>query len=295
MTKYILSCCSTADLTKEHLEARDIKYVCFHYTMDGTTYPDDLGVSMPFVDFYQSLETGSDSITSQVNTLEFEEFFTPYLEEGYDIIHLTLSSGISGAYNSAQVAQAELQEKFPDRKIYIIDSLAASGGYGLLMDKAADLRDAGMSVDELKEWIEENKLRLNHWFFSMDLSFFIKGGRISKTAGTIGNMLNICPLMNVDYEGHLIVRQKLRGKKKCMQEALNKILELVDEGKDYTGKVYINHSACYDDARKMADMIEEALPMMLEPVKIEYIGTVIGTHTGPGTVAIFFWGDKRED
>ena len=154
MTDYILSCCSTVDLTKEHLDSRDIKYACFHYELDGKQYLDDLGQSMPLSDFYKAMADGAMTKTSQINAEEYEAYFRPFLEQGRDVIHLTLSSGISGTINSANIARDELLEEFPDRKIYIIDSLAASSGYGLLMDKLADLRDDGMDIDELAAWAE---------------------------------------------------------------------------------------------------------------------------------------------
>ena len=199
MGDYILSCCSTADLTQEHFESRDIHYICFHFELDGKQYLDDLGKSIAFHEFYQAMANGADTRTSQINADEFIQYFTPFLKEGKDILHLTLSSGISGVYNSAMIAKEELEEKYPDRKIYIVDSLAASSGYGLLMDKLADLRDEGMDIDSLHTWAEENKLKLHHWFFSSDLTFFVKGGRISKTAGFVGSVMDICPLLNVDY------------------------------------------------------------------------------------------------
>ena len=149
MGDYILSCCSTADLTQEHFESRDIHYICFHFELDGKQYLDDLGKSIAFHDFYQAMANGADTRTSQINADEFIQYFTPFLKEGKDILHLTLSSGISGVYNSAMIAKEELAEKYPDRKIYIVDSLAASSGYGLLMDKLADLRDEGMDIDSL--------------------------------------------------------------------------------------------------------------------------------------------------
>lgn len=295
MSDFVISCCSTADLTKEHFEAIDVKYICFHYEMDGVSYLDDLGQSMPFDEFYKRMENGADTRTSQINADEFMEYFRPFLEEGKDILHVCLSSGITGVLNSANIAKDMLQEEFPDRKIYIVDSLAASSGYGLLMDALAGLRDEGKSIDELYEWVEEHKLNLHHWFFTSDLTFFIKGGRVSKTAGAIGQVLNICPLLNVDCNGKLIPRYKLRGKKKAFLATVNKMKELADDGLDYAGKCYICHSACLEDARQVAAMIEEHFPKLKGKVEINNIGTTIGSHTGPGTVAVFFWGKKRVD
>ena len=293
--EYILSCCSTADLAEKHFNERNIHYICFHFELDGKQYDDDLGKSIAFSDFYQAMANGADTRTYQINQAEFEEYFEPFLKEGKDILHLCLSSGITGVLNSARMAKEELEEKYSDRKIYVVDSLAASSGYGLLMDRLADLRDSGMGIEELYRWTEENKLKLNHWFFSSDLTFFVKGGRISKTSGFVGSMLNICPLMNVDYQGRLIPRYKIRTKKKVIRAIVDKMEELAENRLDYSGKCYISQSNCYEDARAVADLVEERFPKLNGKVLINDIGTTIGSHTGPGTVALFFWGDERKD
>ena len=154
MENFVLSCCSTADLSLEHFQNRNIHYICFHYELNGTVYPDDLGQSMPFDVFYEAMTKGAETKTFQVNVAEFEAYFESFLKEGKDILHLCLSSGITGVMNSANIAKDILAEKYPERKIYIVDSLSASSGYGLLMDKLADLRDAGMGIDELRQWVE---------------------------------------------------------------------------------------------------------------------------------------------
>ena len=241
------------------------------------------------------MQEGASTRTSQINVEEFREYFEPFLKAGKDILHVTLSSGISGVFNSAKLAADELMEQYPDRKIYVVDSLGASSGYGLIMDKMADLRDEGKTLEEAHQWLEENKLKLHHWFFSTDLTFYIRGGRISKTAGTVGMVLNICPLLNMDNEGRLIPRQKIRTKKKVIQEITEKMKEHAQNGTDYSGKCYISQSACYEDAKKVADLVEEAFPKLSGKVVINNIGTTIGSHTGPGTVALFFWGDARKD
>lgn len=295
MAEYVLSCCSTADLSKEHFDKRQIKYVCFHYEMDGVQYPDDLGQTMNFPDFYKAMENGADTKTSQVNVEEYEAFFEESLKQGKDVLHLCLSTGISGTMNSAVLAKSSLQEKYPERKIYVLDSLAASSGYGLLMDALADLRDEGKNVDEAYEWAKENRLKLHHWFFSTDLTFFVKGGRVSKTSGFIGGVLNICPLLNVDYQGKLIPRSKIRTKRKVMQAIVDRMAENAENGTDYSGKCFISNSACEEDAIEVARMVEERFPRLNGKVLINSIGTTIGSHTGPGTVALFFWGKERND
>lgn len=294
MANYVLSCCSTADLTKEHFENRDIHYICFHYKLDGVDYPDDLGQTIQFEDFYKKMDEGAETSTSQVNVSEYVEYFSQFLEEGKDILHVSLSSGISGTYNSAVNAALIARERYPERKIYIVDSLGASSGYGLLMDKLADLRDSGMGIEEVHDWAEEHKLELNHWFFSTDLKFYIKGGRISKTAGTIGTILGICPLLNMDNEGRLIPRAKIRTKRKVIEEIVKRMEENAEGGLDYSGKCYISQSACMDAAEEVAKLVEERFPKLCGKVEINYVGTTIGSHTGPGTVALFFWGKKRE-
>ena len=295
MADYILSCCSTADLTKEQFEERDIHYVCFHYAIDGQEYMDDLGVSMSFEEFYARMAKGADTRTSQVNISEYVTYFTQLLEKGLDIVHVCLSSGISGTINSARNAALIVQERFPDRKVYIVDSLGASSGYGLLMDTAATKRDEGLTAEELAAWIEENRLYLHHWFFSTDLSSYVRGGRISKAAAVFGGLLEICPLLNMDNGGHLIPRSKIRTKKKVIKEIVARMEEHAQDGLDYSGKCYISNSACYDDARAVADLVEERFPKLNGKVEINHVGTTIGAHTGPGTVALFFWGDERTE
>lgn len=281
-------------MPKEYFVKRRIPYVCFHYTMDGVTYPDDFGESIPFDEFYDRIAKGAAPVTSQVNVNEYCDFFEPFLEAGKDVLHLTLSSGISGTYNSACVAGEELQARYPQRRIVIVDSLAASSGYGLLVDSASYLRDKGASFDELLEWVENNKLRVHHWFFSTDLTSFKRGGRISATSAMLGTVLNICPLMDIDNSGHLIPRQKIRTKKKAIQEIVRMMELHGDGGKEYDDRCFISHSACEEDAKEVASLIEERFPKLKAKIRINSIGTVIGSHTGPGTVALFFFGDKRK-
>ena len=216
MSSYVISCCSTADLTEEHFSKREISYICFHYKLNDTEYADDLGKSMPFDQFYAAMAAGASTKTSQVNADEFEAYFETFLQDGKDILHVCLSSGISGVLNSAMIAKADLEERYPERKILIVDSLGASSGYGLLMDRLADLRDEGKTLEEVYDFAMKNRLKVHHWFFSTDLTFYVRGGRISKASGAIGGLLGICPLLNMDNLGRLIPRYKIRGKKKVI-------------------------------------------------------------------------------
>ena len=295
MSDFILSCCSTADMPKSFFEERNVAYVCFHFNMDGKDYPDDLGESMPFPEFYKRIEEGAQPTTSQVNVDEFTNFFEPFLKEGKDILHVSLSSGLSGSFNSASIAARDLMEKYPERTIKVVDSLGASSGFGVLMTYLADLRDEGKSLTEVYDWAERNKLRVHHWFFSTDLTSYKRGGRISATSAMVGTLLGICPLLNMDNEGHLIPRKKIRTKKKVIEELVNMMKEHVEDGPDYKGYCYISNSACEEDAEKVRDLVEAYCPNLKGKVLINSIGTVIGSHTGPGTVALFFLGDERVD
>lgn len=295
MSDFILSCCSTADMPKSFFEERNVAYVCFHFNMDGKDYPDDLGESMPFPEFYKRIEEGAQPTTSQVNVDEFTNFFEPLLKEGKDILHVSLSSGLSGSFNSASIAARDLMEKYPERTIKVVDSLGASSGFGVLMTYLADLRDEGKSLTEVYDWAEKNKLRVHHWFFSTDLTSYKRGGRISATSAMVGTLLGICPLLNMDNEGHLIPRKKIRTKKKVIEELVNMMKEHVEDGPDYKGYCYISNSACEEDAEKVRDLVEAYCPNLKGKVLINSIGTVIGSHTGPGTVALFFLGDERVD
>lgn len=293
MNTYTITCCSTTDMSEQFFETHKVPFACFHFQMDGVDYDDDLGHSMSFDEFYKRIDAGAQPVTSQVNPEEFVTLFEKVLEKGEDLIHISLSSGLSGAYNSAVIAGDLMREKYPNRKITIIDSLSASSGYGMLVSSAVSYKEAGWDYDKLVSWILENRLALNHWFFSSNLASFKRGGRISSTAYVFGSMLNICVLLNVDDEGKLIPQEKHRGKKKVMKEIVSKMEQHARGGLDYDGKCFISNSACLEDAQEVATMIETKFPNLDGRVEINTIGTVIGSHTGPGTVALFFYGDNR--
>ena len=296
MNKYLLSCCSTSDLNVKHYKDRGIRYICFHYFLDGIEHKDDFGETFPISEFYKKMEQGAMTKTSQLNAQDYYNYFENLINEGYkEILHLTLSSGISGTINSAKIAVNMINEKYKDVKIYIVDSLAASSGYGLLMEKLADLKDEGKSIEEVRDWAENNRLSINHWFFSTDLKYYVRGGRISKTSGFFGNMLHVCPLLNVNDEGKLIPREKIIGKKKVINAIVQKMIENAKDGKDYNDYCYISHSAVFEDAKAVKDKVEDYFPNLKGKVEIFDIGTTIGSHTGPGTVALFFVGKERKE
>lgn len=291
---YVITCCSTADLPETYLTAKGIPYACFHFRMNDREYDDDLGKSISNEDFYENIRQGAMPTSSQVNPEQYEAMFEPILKEGKDILHLTLSSGISGTYNSAVIARDEMLERYPERRVTVIDSLCASAGYGLLVDTAWDKMQEGTDYEQLVTWIEENKIRVHHWFFTSDLTHLRRGGRISASAAFFGSMLNICPLMEVNAEGRLIPRDKYRGKKKVIREAVERMKEHAVDGTGYHGKCFLSQSSCPEDAGSLARLVEESFPLLDGSVFIMDIGTVIGTHTGPGTVCLVFWGDERQ-
>jgi DegV family protein with EDD domain len=294
MSDYVLSCCSTIDLNKELVEKDELHVIPFHYFLGDKEHVDDFGQTIPYDEFYKRMVDGEMTKTSQVNVEEYVKYFEKILKEGKDILHLTLSGGLSGTINSANIAKGLLKEEYPQRKIIIIDSLAASSGYGLLMHKLACMKANGKTIEEVANWAEQHKLDVNHWFFSSDLTFYVRGGRVSKVSGFVGTVLKICPLLNVDYKGHLIPREKIRTKSKAIQEIVKKMEENVQNGYNYDGDVFISHSACLEDAQEIAKLVESKFKKINGgKVQIFDIGTTIGSHTGPGTCALYFFGNKR--
>ena len=293
MQDYKITCCSTCDLTAEHLKSLGVEFAKYHYIIDGVDYKDDLFVSSSPESFYGAIAAGALPTTSQVTPEELLELWSPILAQGHDILHIEFSSGLSGGYASALSAQEEVKKHYPARKVVVVDSLCASSGYGLLVDKAVELKAGGMSIDELAAWLEENKLRLRHWFFSTNLQHFKRGGRISGPAATIGSLLKICPVMDVNCQGKLIIRKKVTGKKKAIKEMFEQMTAQAEGGAGYDGKCFISHSDVIADARELADLIHAGFPKLNGSVEIDNIGTVIGSHTGPGTVAPFFFSSTK--
>ncbi len=293
MKDYKITCCSTCDLSAGHLASLGVAFAKYHYIIDGVDHPDDLFVTSTPDEFYGLIENGALPTTAQVTPEELISLWTPILKEGYDILHIEFSSGLSGGYASALLAQEEIKKSFPDNKVVLVDSLAASAGYGLLVDKAVELKNGGLGLEALATWLEENKLRLRHWFFSTNLQHFKRGGRISGPAAAIGTLLKICPVMDVNCEGKLIIRKKVAGKKKAVKELFDIMCSDAEGGTNYSGKCYISHSKVYGDASELAALVNGAFRKLNGEVEIDNIGTVIGSHTGPGTVALFYFSTTK--
>ena len=294
MANYVISTCSTCDLSREWLEARDVRYIYFNYEMNGAQCKDDFGQTYAPADLYALMLDGADVKTSQVSVGEYIDHWRPFLEAGKDVLHIAMSSGISGTYSSACTARDTIVREYPDRKVIVIDSLTASAGLGLLVDKAADLRDEGYSLEDLAAWVETHKLEVQLWFVTTDLTFLIRGGRLSKAAGFLGGMLNICPMMDVEPDGTLAVREKIRTKRRAFQRQLAVMEELCQHGFDYDQRVFITNSECLADAKAVAKLVESRFHKIRGgKVEIFDVGATIGCHLGPGTVVLAFWGEPR--
>ncbi len=291
---YIISCCTTTDMNKEHYEKFNEKYIGFHYMIDGKSYTDDMGETMSMQEFYRHIRAGAETSTSQVAVGEYVDYFRKLLATGQDVLHATLSSGISSTYQSALTAAEMVSPEFPDRKLYIVDSLCASSGSGLFVDLLAQKRDAGEPIEEVYQWALDHRQNVSHWFCSTDLTYYIKGGRVSKISGVIGGVFQICPLLNVSPTGKLVPIAKVRTKKKVLTALVDKMQQHAQGGLDYDGPCYISNSDCLADAESVRNQILARFPKVKE-VPIFDIGTTIGCHTGTGTVALFFLGDERED
>lgn len=294
MNQFLLSCESTVDLPYAYVASRNIPVMFYSYTVDGQDYPDDMGrdpEALPW--FYAMLEAGKLPSTSQLNEFQYEAFFDELLQQG-DVLHIAFGSGMTGSVANAQKAAKTLREKYPHRKLVVIDSLCSSSGYGLLVDVAADMRDQGCTLEETEKWIMENRQLVHHQFFSTDLTYFRRSGRMSGPAAMLGAVLNICPIMRLDDSGHIIAYDKVRGKKKALERTLDIMAAKAQNGADYSGKCFICHSNCPQEAQTLKEAVQDRFPKIQDPIRICDIGTIIASHCGPGTVAVFFLGQPRE-
>ncbi len=290
MRDYILLTDSTADLPQHLVDELNISVFPLLFELDGKSYhnyPDNHELSPE--NFYNYLREGKNSITSQINSSTFQEVFSGFLEQGKDILYLCFSSGLSGTYQSSRLAIEELQEKYPDANIRTIDTLCASLGEGLLVYLAAKMKLDGKSLDEVADWVEANKLNLCHWFTVDDLIFLKRGGRVSTAAAVVGTMLGIKPVLHVDNEGHLIPRQKVRGRKASLDALVEQMEKTAIDPTSQT--VFISHGDCLKDAEYVAEQVRKKFG--IKDIVINFIGPVIGSHSGPGTVALFFIGSER--
>lgn len=287
MSKFVITADSTVDLPKAFLEEKQVPVVSLSYIIDGATYRDGEGLTSK--EFYDKIREGAMPTTSQVNPEQARDLFEPILKGGTDILHIAFTSGLSGTYNSCRIAAEELSEEYPDRKIVVVDSLCAASGGGMLLYKALELKEQGKSLDEIAAWVEDNKLNVCHDVTVDDLFHLHRGGRVSKTSAVLGTIIKIKPIIHVNDEGKLIVIGKERGRKKALQTLVER-MEEKSQGFD-NDIVMITHGDALEDAEYVKGLIQEKFG--ITNIMINPLGTVIGSHTGPGVIALFYMGNRN--
>ncbi len=293
MHSFILSCESTVDMPFSYVQDRGIPVLFYSYEMNGQEHEDNMGRDpQALSEFYRELNQGHFSKTSQLNEYRYLEFFDALLQKG-DLLHVAFGSGMTASVQNAYLAADKMREKYPNRKIVVVDSYCSSSGYGLLVDYAADMRDAGDSIEDVEKWLLANCKKVHHQFFSTDLTHFRRSGRMSGSAAMLGAILNICPIMRLDDAGKIIAYDKVRGKKNAIRETIRTMEAHAQNGKDYSGKCFVSHSQCPQEAEEMRDAVAAHFPNLAGKISIFDIGTIIAGHCGPGTVAVYFLGDER--
>ncbi len=287
MRDYIITTSSTADLPVEIREKFNIELNYLTFTIDGVDYKEE---DMPYKEFYNGMRNkGSLPKTSACNVMDTVVLFEKHVKEGKDILHISFSSGLSSTYDNECIAAKEVMESNPDSNIIVIDSLCASLGQGLLVYYAARMKEKGCSMKEVAEWVENNKLHICHQFTVDDLHHLHRGGRVSKTVAVIGTIVSVKPVLHVDNEGHLIPLKNVRGRRKSLETLVDNMLEQI-EGYDNEA-IFIGHGDCIEDAEYVANLVTETTG--IKNIVIGYVGTVIASHSGPGTLALFFMGKER--
>ncbi len=281
---------STCDLPLSYMRDNNIEFLGLTVLIDNKEVLDDLGQTLTYEDFYGYLRTDKTTSTSQVNTHEFTQRFLHHVENGDSILYIGLSSALSGTYQSAEIAKTDVLEKYPNADISVIDSLSVCAGLGLLVHYAAQMRASGKSKEEIVNWIEANKLRVAHLFTVDDLEHLKRGGRLSSASAFVGSLLNIKPLLFVNDLGKLLPYDKARGRKKAIHHLVADMLKHIQFPEDQT--IFINHGDCLDEAKQLELKIRESTPV--KDIIISMVGTTVGSHSGPGTLAVFFLGDRRK-
>lgn len=280
---------SACDLTRDYIKNNNIGLLSLILNLNGQAIKDDLGETLSYKDFYNKMREGATPTTSQINAHEFEEEFIKYIKNGDSIIYISLSSSLSGTFNSANIAKNNLMDEYPNVNIYLVDSLSVSVGQGLLVAKACEMRDSGIGAEEIVNWLEENKRKVIHSILIDDLNHLKRGGRISGATAAIGGLLNIKPTLFLDDEGKLIQGEKIKGKKKALRFLVNEVREKAVDTENEI--LYICHGDCLEEAETLRDMILEEVKF--KNVIINYVGNVVGAHAGPGVLAAVFLGSNR--
>lgn len=290
MADYVILTDSSCDLPVELADQMQLTVLPLTVDMDGKLYRNYLdGREIGFHEFFEQVVTAKSAKTSAVTSEQFMEVLEPLCQAGVDVLYLAFSSGLSGTYNSGAIAMRELSEKYPERKLYAVDSLCASLGEGLFVDLCHEKKEAGMTIDELRDYAESLKLHICHWFTVNDLMFLKRGGRVSAATAIVGSVLSIKPVMHMDNEGHLIKVDVARGRKASLRALVAKMEKLATDPEKQ--RVYICHGDCLQDAEYVASLVREKFG--ITDIRINYVGPVIGAHTGPGVVSLFFVGSER--
>lgn len=289
MNQYIITTDTTCDMTYEYYKDNNVVFIPLEYIMDGTAYEEFAPNALPVKDFYDSMRNGKMPKTSQISVYKATEAFEKLLVQGKDILHLAFSSALSGSYNSAVQAAESLKEKYPNRKIMVFDSKAASMGEGLLLNYLVKNKANGMSLEDNYKWLKKSAGNLAHWFTVNDLYHLHRGGRVSRTAAVLGTMINIKPVLHVDDEGRLVMVEKVRGRMASIKKLVAHMEQTAIDPKNQV--VYISHGDCLEEAQKLGKLIEESLGV--KEIVYNHVGPVIGAHAGPGTLALFFMATKR--
>ena len=289
MKKFMIITDGNSDLTDAYAKEHNIRLIPLYYNMDDKIYGGDDTLSPE--EFYAKMREGKMPTTMAVNPEVVEKTFRSVIDEGYDILHIAFSSALSGSYNVTAMVGQQLCEELPDAKIVVIDSLSASLGQGLLVHKANELRNSGATLEETAAWVEENKLHLCHQFTVDNLFHLYRGGRVSKTTAVLGTLIQVKPVLHVDNEGRLIAIGKVRGRKKSLNALVDKMEETIGSYRDQNDIIFISHGDCIEDAKYVADRVKERFG--IDKFHIDMVNPTIGAHSGPGTIALFYLGEKR--
>lgn len=293
--KFIISCSSPVDVDEEYFSKRGVRILFYHYLIDDVEYEDIMGRNKEELhQFFESLKKGKRSFTSQIAIDQYIQYFKELLKENLPILHIELGTGMTNSTVNALKAVHAIQKEQKEARIDVIDSLCSSSGYGLLVDYALDLRDEGKSMEEIEAWLIDHRNQVHHQFFCTDLSYFKRSGRITMMTAFFGTLMKACPIMKLNKEGKIIVYNKAFGRKSAIRKTVEEVMKHIQNGKEYQGKLWINGS----DVPEMVESVKEALiqasPSLKDKICVWDIGTIIGSHCGPGTVAVYFLGDERE-
>lgn len=292
MDNYVIFSDTTCDMTKEYFDKKQVKWFDLAYAIGDIEHSQFGENQISLKEFYDQMREGKPTRTSQVSPTAAEETLESYAKEGIPVLAIIFSSAISGTFNSVNLAVRTLKEKYPEWQAYVVDSLCASMGHGLFLDRIIENKEKGMSIEENLKWAEENKLRVCHLFTVEDLTYLHRGGRVSKLQAIVGTLLKIKPCLHVSNEGKLISIDKVRGRMKSIEWLAKKMFDIV--GEKYDDKFFISHADSLDDATTLKKMVQEKYSVPEQNIVVNNIGPVIGSHSGPGTVALFFFADRRK-